>query len=191
MRSAFFVRAAALLSGVTLITFLSSGCRSSANDASALTRENASTTISASLTKKPASSWIFNIREIVNPADVGILVRQGYLSCAPQGACLLTDKGVKASTEWNLRKLNGAIEWVEIPYARRTLIAVTGVSMPTSPNAAEVIYTWQNKPINEIGTALAALHKSPNDRDQFDDRIQTSRAFFQKFDDGWRLVDLP
>ena len=154
-----------------------------------LSREKAAKAIGTQLSTEVAKYWTFSVDEVINPGDVGVLIRQGYITCDPGGPCSLTEKGVQASASWHLRKRNGRLAWLEdVPVARAELVTVTGISMPVSPNLAEVSFTWQLRPMNEIGRDLHALHSAPNDQDHWDDRLQSRTARFQKFDEGWRLV---
>lgn len=64
---------------------------------------------------------------------------------------------------------------ISIPVARRSLMAVTGISK--QGNVADVEFTWRWVPMNEIGDALysSELH-------------YRSVVAFRDFDDGWRLL---
>lgn len=65
---------------------------------------------------------------------------------------------------------------LQIPAARRELIAVTGISKQGS--AADVEFTWKWVPSNEIGAAL------------YSGEIQyRSTVGFRRYDDGWRLIE--
>ena len=63
-----------------------------------------------------------------------------------------------------------------IPAARRELIAITGIAK--QGNVADVEFTWQWIPLNEVG---AALYRS--------DIHYRSTAGFRDYDDGWRLME--
>jgi hypothetical protein len=62
-----------------------------------------------------------------------------------------------------------------IPAARREFVAVTGIAK--QGNAADVEFTWQWTPLNEVG---AALYPSTTH--------YRSTARFRDYDDGWRVV---
>lgn len=67
---------------------------------------------------------------------------------------------------------------INIPVARRDLLAVTGISK--DGNLADVDFVWKWSPLNEIGAALysAELHYK-------------STVGFRNYDDGWRIVQGP
>jgi hypothetical protein len=64
---------------------------------------------------------------------------------------------------------------LNIPVARRELVAVTGVSKQA--NGADVDFTWKWTPLNEIGAALYS-----------GDVHYKSTVGFREYDDGWRIV---
>lgn len=96
------------------------------------------------------------------------------LAPSPCWDILLTPSGVET-----VRALVSADEAakpsIEIPVARRTLDAVTGISKQA--NTANVEFTWKWAPTNEVG---AALYSS--------DLRYRSVVGFREFDDGWRIV---
>ena len=65
---------------------------------------------------------------------------------------------------------------LSIPVARRTLIAVTGISK--QDNSGDVEFTWRWVPLNEIGAALYS-----------GDVHYKSNVGFRNYDDGWRMAD--
>jgi hypothetical protein len=65
-----------------------------------------------------------------------------------------------------------------IPAARRELLAVTGIAK--QGNIADVEFTWRWIPLNEVGSVLYSS-----------DANYRSTASFRRYDDGWRLVEVP
>jgi hypothetical protein len=63
---------------------------------------------------------------------------------------------------------------ISIPVARRSLVAVTGISK--QGNVAEVEFTWKWNPVNEIGAALYS-----------GDVHYKSLVSFRDYDNGWRI----
>ena len=96
------------------------------------------------------------------------------LTPAPCWDILLTPSGVET-----VRTIVPAEETtkpsIEIPVARRTLDAVTGISKQGT--VADVEFTWKWVPVDEIG---AALYSS--------DVHYKSVVGFREYDDGWRIV---
>jgi hypothetical protein len=96
-----------------------------------------------------------------------------------------------------------------IPVAESQFIEVTGISAGTSEgmNVAEVHYTWKRSP-SKMGLLLRQHLPISEKRwlnvplDYFgmnflvhpefyrDNEIRNGKAFFQLFDDGWRLIRL-
>jgi hypothetical protein len=64
---------------------------------------------------------------------------------------------------------------LNIPAARRELVAVTGISK--QGNLADVDFTWKWVPLNEVGAVLYSGNVH-----------YRSTATFRCYDDGWRLV---
>ena len=64
---------------------------------------------------------------------------------------------------------------LNIPVAKRELVAVTGISK--QGNQADVDFSWRWIPLNEIGAALYARDLQYN-----------STVGFRDYDDGWRVV---
>ena len=64
---------------------------------------------------------------------------------------------------------------LNIPVARRELLAITGVSKQGS--LADVDFTWRWVPLNEVGAALYS-----------GDLRYKSTVGFRDYDDGWRIV---
>jgi hypothetical protein len=66
---------------------------------------------------------------------------------------------------------------IAIPVARRSLVAVTGISKQGSE--AEVEFAWKWMPVNEIGAALYS-----------GDVHYKSVVSFRDYDDGWRIEQI-
>jgi hypothetical protein len=64
---------------------------------------------------------------------------------------------------------------LNIPVAKRELVAVTGISK--QGNQADVDFSWRWIPLNEIGAALYSRDLQYN-----------STVGFRDYDDGWRVV---
>lgn len=111
------------------------------------------------------------------------LVTEGYVNVQnnPYVDVLhLTDKGQKEAINWKKSKQLGIIEMYNIPYAKREIVEVTGISEPKSgDNSVQAKFSWRPQPGNEIGKAM--------DKSEFEKTFD-GEAFFQKFDDGWRVV---
>ncbi len=91
-----------------------------------------------------------------------------------------TEKGRKEAVNWSKSKQLGIIEMYNIPYAKREIVEVTGISEPKSgDNFSQVKFTWRSQPDDKIGKAM--------DKSEFGQTFD-GEAFFQKFDDGWRVV---
>lgn len=88
---------------------------------------------------------------------------------------LLTPSGVDTIRSI-LRPQEASKSSLVVPAARRKLVAITGISKQGS--AADIEFTWQWIPLNEIG---AALYSS--------DVQYKSTVTFREFDDGWRVVE--
>lgn len=65
---------------------------------------------------------------------------------------------------------------LNIPVARRDLVAVTGIAR--QGNLADVEFMWRWVPLNEVGAALYSREVRYN-----------STASFRCYDDGWRIVE--
>jgi hypothetical protein len=108
----------------------------------------------------------------------------GYLQVANQANPLmhsanLTEKGKKAAAEWETgTSLAG--KFYKVPYAKREIVEVTGISEPKeSGNTAQAKFTWRLVPLNDIGKAMS-----------LDTKTIEGDAVLQKFDDGWRVVNI-
>jgi hypothetical protein len=96
------------------------------------------------------------------------------LSPAPCWDVLLTPSGVETVQSVIPADETGK-PTLNIPVARRELVAVTGVSKQA--NGADVDFTWKWTPLNEIGAALYS-----------GDVHYKSTVAFREYDDGWRIV---
>jgi hypothetical protein len=154
-----------------------------------LTRRLANDLISASDAFKTPQQFVLQTgvisnKDYVNPEYL-VLQQHGWISataarCAPAMApspcwdVLLTPSGVET-----VRSLVSAEEAtkasLQIPVARRELLAVTGITK--QGNTADVEFTWKWVPLNEIGAALYS-----------GDLHYTSTVEFRQYDDGWRLM---
>jgi hypothetical protein len=154
-----------------------------------LTRRLATDLISASDAFKTPQQFalqtgVISNKDYVNPEYL-VLQQHGWISattahCAPgmvPSPCwdvLLTPSGVET-----IRSLvpeeEAAKASLQIPVARRELLAVTG--MTKQGNTADVEFTWKWMPLNEVGAALYS-----------GDLRYTSTVGFRQFDDGWRLM---
>jgi hypothetical protein len=65
-----------------------------------------------------------------------------------------------------------------IPAAKRELVAVTGIAKQGT--VADVEFTWKWNPLNELGAVIYS-----------GDARYRSTASFRRYDDGWRLVEVP
>jgi hypothetical protein len=154
-----------------------------------LTRRLANDLISASDAFKTPQQFalqtgVISNKDYVNPEYL-VLQQHGWISattarCAPGMApspcwdVLLTPSGVET-----VRSLVSAEEAtkasLQIPVARRELLAVTGITK--QGNTADVEFTWKWVPLNEVGAALYS-----------GDLHYTSTVEFRQYDDGWRLM---
>jgi len=118
--------------------------------------------------------------------DYVVLQHRGWIS-ATNAACTpalapppcwdvtLTPSGVDtfqsliAATDADKLSLN-------IPVAKRDLVAVTGIAR--QGNLADVEFMWRWVPLNEVGAALYSSEVRYN-----------STASFRCYDDGWRIVE--
>jgi hypothetical protein len=108
----------------------------------------------------------------------------GYLQVANQANPLmhsanLTEKGKKAAAEWETGS-GLAGKFYKVPYAKREIVEVTGISEPKEGgNTAQAKFTWRLVPLNDIGKAMS-----------LDTKNVEGDAVLQKFDDGWRVVNI-
>jgi hypothetical protein len=117
--------------------------------------------------------------------DYLVLQHHGWISAA-QARCppditpppcwdvTLTPAGVDTIRDLLPSEIAGS-QTLRIPAARRELLAVTGVSK--QGRVADVDFTWQWTPLNEVGAVLFSR-----------DTHYRSTAGFRCYDDGWRLV---
>ncbi len=110
--------------------------------------------------------------------------KAGYLEVAGQANPLmhsanLTEKGKKAAAEWETGS-GLAGKYYKVPYAKRELVEVTGLTEPKEgSNVVQAKFTWRLAPVNEIGKAML-----------LDTKTIDGDAVLQKFDDGWRVVNI-
>ena len=154
-----------------------------------LTRRLAADLISASDAFRTPQQFVLQTGVISNKDYVSpeylVLQHHGWISattapCSPglvPPPCwdvLLTPSGVDT-----VRALIPADEAdkpsLSIPVARRELVGVTGISK--QGNLADVDFTWQWVPLNEVGAALYSGELQYN-----------STVGFRDYDDGWRVV---
>ncbi|MGB7208649.1 MAG: hypothetical protein WBD27_08315 [Pyrinomonadaceae bacterium] len=110
--------------------------------------------------------------------------KAGYLEVAGQANPLmhsanLTEKGKKAAAEWETGS-GLAGKFYKVPYAKRELVEVTGLTEPKEgSNVVQAKFTWRLTPVNDIGKAMS-----------LDTKTIEGDAVLQKFDDGWRVVNI-
>lgn len=108
----------------------------------------------------------------------------GYLQVANQANPLmhsanLTEKGKKAAAEWETGS-GLAGKFYKVPYAKRELVEVTGLTEPKEgSNVVQAKFTWRLAPVGDIGKAMS-----------LDTKTIEADAVLQKFDDGWRVVNI-
>lgn len=91
----------------------------------------------------------------------------------------LTEKAQKELSGWQT-----AEGVYKIPVIKREIVEVTGISEPKSgENTVQATFKWQVKPIGEIGKIMMNddVDKSPTSE---------GNAILQKFDDGWRVMNI-
>jgi len=93
-----------------------------------------------------------------------------------------TEKGEREAATWG-HGTDGAGEYWDIPFAKRELLQVAGVTQE-SPGIAKADYTYKYVLFGGVFDEVP-LHLQ-NDS-QFRD-VQTRQAQFKLYDDGWRLV---
>lgn len=155
-----------------------------------LTRRLAADLIASSEAfKTPQQFWlrtgIVSNKDYLSP-DYMVLQRHGWISGsnAPCGLnagpppcwdVALTPLGVE--TFRGLIPANTTpAQYFSVPVARRTLLAVTGISKDS--NLADVDFQWKWMPLNEVGAALYAGGVEHN-----------STVSFKHYDDGWRPME--
>jgi hypothetical protein len=155
-----------------------------------LTRTFAANAISASATFKTNQQFflrtgVMSNKDYMTPEYL-VLQRRGWITGAP-AACTqetapppcydvaLTPIGIE--TFRNLFPAEAkSTQYVPIATARRQLLSVTGISK--ADNRADVDFTWQWLPMNEVGAALVTTGIT-----------YQSTVGFRHYDDGWRLID--
>ena len=154
-----------------------------------LSRSEASSLIEADKNFSKQMEMSIRIETPINKGDLSkssfdeALVSEGYVTVQnnPYVDILhLTDKGQKEAVNWKKSKQLGIIEMYNIPYAKREIVEVIGISEPKSgENFSQAKFSWRPQPGNDIGRAM--------DKSEFEKTFD-GEAFFQKFDDGWRVV---
>jgi hypothetical protein len=154
-----------------------------------LSRSDAASLIASDKNFSKSMEMSIRIGTQINKGDLSkssfdeALVSEGYVEMQnnPYGDVLnLTDKGRKESANWEKFKQLGIIDMYKIPYAKREIIEITGISEPKSgENFSQAKFSWRPQPGNDIGRAM--------DKSEFEKTFD-GEAFFQKFDDGWRVV---
>jgi hypothetical protein len=187
---------------VVLVCMFATLVLSSVSCSSSLSRGKAAELISKGFeSDKKTVIWIsFNHpvdsheQLVAEPSEYGVLARLGYLDCQiipaarPEGGIghpqycglQLTSKGNQASVAWEVHKYQNEISDINVPVAKPELVDVTGITL--RENEAAATYTWKLTPINDIGKAVAEQEKF--------ETVASATAYFQKFDDGWRLRSL-
>jgi hypothetical protein len=118
-------------------------------------------------------------------SDYVVLQHRGWLSAAnapcpasltasPCWEITLTPSG--ADTFQILVAPDAGKQSFTIPAARRELIAVTGIARQR--DQADVEFTWQWLPLNEVGAVLYSSEVH-----------YRSTVGFRNYDDGWRLIE--
>jgi hypothetical protein len=154
-----------------------------------LTRRLAGDLIAASNTFRTSQQFELHIGVVSNQdylsPDYLALQHHGWISGA-KAAC---PPSVAPSPCWDVTLTPSGVDTFQsliphgaaekqsfsIPTVRRELVAVTGISK--QGNAADVEFTWQWTPLNEVGAALypGSAH-------------YRSAARFREYDDGWRVL---
>lgn len=110
--------------------------------------------------------------------------KAGYLEVAGQANPLmhsanLTEKGRKEAAEWETGS-GLAGKYYKVPFAKRELVEVTGLTEPKEgSNVVRAKFKWRLAPVNDIGKAMS-----------LDTKTIEGEAVLQKFDDGWRVVNI-
>jgi hypothetical protein len=157
-----------------------------------LTRRLASDLISGSPALKAPQSLLLHTG-IVSSKDYPspeylVLQNHGWISAATVSC----PAGLLPPPCWNIvlsptgvdvvhSSINGgeaAKSSVSLPVARRELLDITGIAK--QGNSADVEFEWKWVPLNEIGEALYSR-----------DLRYRSAVGFRKYDDGWRLIEIP
>lgn len=154
-----------------------------------LTRRLARDLIAGSQTfSAPQQFWmrlgVISNKDFTSPEYI-VLQQHGWISgsnapCTPTVAppcwnVVLTPVGVDTFRDL-LPNAGTPSNYFSIPAARRKLVQVTGISK--NGNLADVDFTWEWSPLNEVGAALYAGNG------QF-----TSTVTMKDYDDGWRLTE--
>ena len=157
-----------------------------------LTRRLASDLISASPDLKVPQSFLLRTGVITGKdypsPEYLVLQNHGWISAATV-AC---PAGLLPQPCWNIVLNPSGVDVVHssitgdqatkssisLPVARRELIGITGIAK--HGNSADVEFEWKWVPLNEIGEALYSR-----------DLRYRSTVGFRKYDDGWRLIEIP
>ncbi len=130
-----------------------------------------------------STSWDISVNQhIYSVLDSLGYIEMGYDPNPLMDIVNLTEKGKKEAANWE--QGSGMMgKFYKIPVLKREIVEVTGISEPKSgENTSQATFTWRWQPINEIGKALG-------DENTFEKLFEGS-AQFQKFDDGWRVMNV-
>ena len=155
-----------------------------------LTRTFAATAISNSPSFKTPQQFFLRTGVMSNKDYMApeylVLQRRGWITgatvpCTPEAGpppcydVALTPIGVETFRELIPADVRSR-QYVPISTASRHLVSVTGISR--ADNLADVDFTWQWVPMNEVGAALATTGVTFQ-----------STVGFKHYDDGWRLIE--
>ena len=154
-----------------------------------LTRRLAAALIASSPTFKASQPFLLHTgilsnQDYLSPENL-VLLQRGWLS-ASSVAC---PRDVTPPPCWDMALTPSGVDTfrvlippsdtgkpvVDIPVARRELVAVTGISKAGA--IADVDFTWKWSPLNEVGAAIYSA----------DVRFR-STVGFRSYGDGWRLL---
>jgi len=182
------VRAAKHTFAVALLCL--SAVLSSCSPRDVLSRRLASDLIAASETFNAQQQFLLRTgvlsnKEYTSPEYL-VLQHKGWISastvsCPPALApppcwdVLLTPSGVE-TVRALVSPENATKPSMNIPVAKREIVAVSGISKQGS--VADVEFVWKWAPLNEIGAALFS-----------GDLRYKSTVGFRKYDDGWRVLE--
>jgi hypothetical protein len=125
-----------------------------------------------------------------------LLERMGLVSLVTmQGGGIINDGNCASQLTEEGRRLRWKETdrgW-EIPIGNKELVEVTGI-LGADQSIAEAEFTWRLAP-NSMGQKVLSLPYNPGNRDYWytairSPTVQRGKAGFQKYDDGWRLVQI-
>jgi hypothetical protein len=155
-----------------------------------LTRRLAADLLEASTTFRAQQQFQLRTGVIANKdylsPDYLVLQHHGWISATtapcpaplappPCWDVMLTPSGVDTFQSL-IAPGDGEKQTLNIPAARRELVAITGIAKQGS--IADVEFTWRWIPLNEVGAVF-----------YLGDAHYRSTAIFRDYDDGWRLVE--